>query len=33
MANVEVPFSALAGLWALNWNKFGTVEKTAMLIY
>jgi uncharacterized protein (TIGR02594 family) len=31
MANVEVPFSALAGLWALNWNKFGTVEKTAML--
>lgn len=30
-ANVEIPFSAKDALWALNWNKFGTKQSTAML--
>ena len=30
-AKLEVPFPPLASLWALNWNKFGTAQKTAML--
>ena len=30
-AGLELPFSAKDSLWALNWNKFGTAQKTAML--
>ena len=30
-AGLEMPFSAKDSLWALNWNKFGTAQKTAML--
>jgi uncharacterized protein (TIGR02594 family) len=30
-ARLELPFTATESLWALNWNKFGTKEKTAML--
>jgi uncharacterized protein (TIGR02594 family) len=30
-AELEMPFSAKESLWALNWNKFGTAQKTAML--
>lgn len=29
--NLELPFTATQSLWALNWNKFGTKQKTAML--
>lgn len=30
-AGLEMPFSAKDSLWALNWNKFGTKQTTAML--
>lgn len=30
-ANLDLPFTAKESLWALNWNKFGTKQKTAML--
>ena len=30
-AGLELPFTSLASLWALNWNKFGTPQKKAML--
>ena len=30
-AGLEMPFTAKDSLWALNWNKFGTAQKTAML--
>ena len=30
-AGLEIPFNAKDSLWALNWNKFGTRQKTAML--
>ena len=30
-SGLEMPFSAKDSLWALNWNKFGTAQKTAML--
>lgn len=30
-AGLELPFTPLASLWALNWNKFGTKQTTAML--
>lgn len=30
-AGLVMPFSAKDSLWALNWNKFGTAQKTAML--
>lgn len=30
-AGLELPFSAKESLWALNWNKFGTKQTTAML--
>jgi len=31
MTNLDIPFSYQQGLWALNWNRFGTKQKTAML--
>lgn len=30
-AALEMPFTATESLWALNWNKFGTKQTTAML--
>lgn len=30
-AGLEMPFSAKDSLWALNWNKFGIKQSTAML--
>lgn len=30
-AGLELPFSAKESLWALNWNKFGVKQTTAML--
>lgn len=30
-ANVETDITPKEALWALNWNKFGTVQKVAML--
>lgn len=30
-ANLDLPFTAKEGLWALNWNKFGKAQKVAML--
>ncbi len=30
-AGLELPFSAKDSLWALNWNKLGIAQKTAML--
>lgn len=30
-ANIDLPFTSKESLWALNWNKFGTPQKTAML--
>jgi uncharacterized protein (TIGR02594 family) len=30
-AGLDLPFTAKESLWALNWNKFGTKQTTAML--
>ena len=30
-AKLDIPFTAKDSLWALNWNKFGTKQTTAML--
>lgn len=31
LANLEIKMTAREALWALNWNKFGTRQKVAML--
>jgi uncharacterized protein (TIGR02594 family) len=30
-SGLDLPFTATESLWALNWNKFGTKQKVAML--